>query len=161
MKSSLRLAEWLLSFTVLFLLSSLYIIAKISSFRSQGDMSPPVRSVEITVLGHVSNPGVYSVDIGTPLLEAFVEAKPKPYANLAVYSEGRVRGVETFEICVLDALSIHVSGACLPGAIRVPVGARLGDLKEMLVLAEGADLSFFKKRRLLKDQENIKIPLKK
>ena len=161
MKSSLRLAEWLLSFSVLLVLLCLFVIAKISSCRSRGDSLPPIQTAEISILGHVGKPGVYSVDIGTPLLEAFVKARPKSFADLSIYVGRNVERSEVFAISRLDVLSVHVNGACLPGTFQVPAGARLSDLKGMLTLSSDADLSFFKKRRLLKDQENIKIPLKK
>jgi hypothetical protein len=161
MKSSLLRSEWLLAFTAATVLFSLVILAKFQSFRTKLVTPPPVNLVELHISGHVRKPGLYSVELGTPMLEVIVKAQPKAYADLSVFFN-EVAADEARECVVapLAELHVHVSGACAEVDLHLPVGSRVSDLKAKLSLAPEADLSFFKKTRLLKNEENIKIPLK-
>ena len=115
----------------------------------------------MTILGHVSKPGCFKVEKGTPLSEVIDQAKPKSYANLLRFSPTeRVEIDRSYVIEKFEEISVFVEGACEPVELRVPPGTRLCDLKGLLQLKPNADLATFKKRRCLKDKEIVKIALK-
>jgi hypothetical protein len=159
--TSLRLAEWLVVFSVLLILIAFSLVAKIQAFRARIPLVHERAQVEVTILGHVSKPGCYAVEWGSSLSEVLVKANPKLYANVQELPchEQMVKNC-TYTVEKLEALTVFVEGACESAELRVLVGSRVCDLRGLIQFHPNADLSLFKKKRYLKNKEIIKISLK-
>jgi len=159
----LRSSEWLLTGSLLLLLASLVAIAKIKAYKAGEVGEKKQVAVEVSVQGHVKKPGIYPIARGAPLAEVVRKAQPQKFANLrAIPVKELVTSSLELVIEPLCELLIQVDGAVKnSGPVSVPLGTRISDLKKILVLDEKADLSFFKKKRLLQDGEIVKIPLRK
>jgi hypothetical protein len=146
-----RSIDWLLTSSLLILIGALFVIAKTQSIR-MGCLSPkaPV-FVDVAIDGHVSKPGVYSSEVGTPICEVVKKAKPKSFAKKC---EGRVVEPCSIHVEKLTELVVFVNDE----ELIVPVGTRVCDLKKYISLRPD---EFPKTRRLLKNEEKIKIPLDK
>jgi hypothetical protein len=61
-----------------------------------------------------------------------------------------------------STIGIHVSG-CVehPGVIFVPLNTRICNLKNILALTPDADLSIFRHKRMLKNNDVIFVPAKR
>lgn len=155
---SLRPSEWILTLSLLLVIASLFAIANLHSrlFKQALEIS----FVEVSIEGFVSKPGAYSIQVGTPLEEVLRKAKPKPLADLkGIDLQTRVKEAMHLVIAPLAELTICLEGAVLEsGPVRVPVGARLCDLKAFG--SSEADSAFFKKKRRLKEGEKVVIPSK-
>ncbi|MDE3045621.1 MAG: SLBB domain-containing protein, partial [Verrucomicrobiota bacterium] len=129
-KETLRLAEWLLTITLLLLIATLFTIAKIHSCLLGAPLArPPL--IEVSVEGQVTYPGVYSIEKGTPLEEVLRKVKPKRLANLKEIQPG-ARVLEPLHLVIgeLTELAVRLEGAVQePGEVRVPIGSRISDLK--------------------------------
>jgi hypothetical protein len=161
--TSLRAAEWALAGSMLLILLSLFVVAKIQARQcSKGTDSVPIALVTIQIAGFVEHPGVFEVARGAPLEEVLRKARPKRFANL--------RGLDlmspllhSMELTIepLQSLRVQVKGAVEKSeSIEVALGTRICHLKKIISLAESADLTFFKKRRLLSDGDVIDVPEK-
>lgn len=161
--TSLRSTEWALAGSLLLVLLSLFVVAKIQAKHcSKGTDSISIALVTIQIAGFVERPGVFEVARGTPFEEVLRKARPKRFANL--------RGLDpmspllqSMELTIepLQSLRVQVQGAVAkPELIEVAPGTRICHLKQIISLAESADLTFFKKRRLLADGDVIDIPEK-
>jgi hypothetical protein len=157
---TLRFTEWILTGALLVLVASIFFISKVQSRRFSVDTAAALPPVEVNVQGQVAKPGLYPVAIGTPLSEVILKARPGRFADLSgIDPEARVRGPLRLELKVLEKLTIAVEGEIeAPGPLTVPVGTRVCDLKKYVTVKAGADLAFFKKRRLLNNGEKITIP---
>ena len=161
-RSALCPSEWLLVASLLLILGTLFVFSKIKAFRTKEGTICATIPVEVVVSGHVSKPGTYLVDPGTPVSEVIVKAKPKLFANLERFDSGaRVPGACSYYIEPKLELTVRVGGACVEEELKVIPGTRICDLKKKITLQPGADLAFFKKKRRLADKETIKIPLKR
>jgi len=157
----LRAAEWALAGSLLLILLSLFVIAKIQARQcSKGTDSIPIVLVMIQITGFVEHPGVFEIARGTSLEEVLRKAKPKRFANL--------RGLDlrsplshSMELTIepLQSLRVQIQGAVEKSElIEVVPGTRICHLKQIISLADSADLRFFKKRRLLSDGDVIDVP---
>ena len=156
--SPIRLAEWLLTSSLLLIIGSLFAIAKIHTSQLQSISVPKI--VPVTIEGFVAKPGTYSIKIGTPLSEVLRKAKPKPLANLKSIDLS-MRITAPLNLCIeeLTELTICLEGAVVePGFLKVPPGTKVCDLKKYKSL--DADPAFFKKRRRLKEGEIVVVPRK-
>ena len=156
----LRFTEWTLTGAFLLVLISLVLIAKIQAHRLSVNtvLAPP--PVEIVLEGEVERPGTYLTPLGTPLHDVVRKAGPKRFADVSfILPETRVTAPLHLKLQPLTHLTITVEGAVTaPGSLTVPIGTRISDLKKYLTLTPDADRTFFKKRRLLKNNEKITIP---
>lgn len=156
----LRTSEWLLTCSLLLILISLFAIAKIQSSRFDGVPEMKTELVSVSVLGHVEKPGVYNVEVGALLSDVVKKSKPRRDADLRGIA-GRVEISQSVNVVELGSLKISLEGAVVvPGFLEVPLGSRVCDLKNLVALKDDVDKAFFKKRRLLRDGEVIKIPSK-
>jgi len=156
----LRSSEWLLTGSLLFLLAALLAIAKIKAYQAGEPLKERVITLEISLQGHVKNPGIYPVRRGTALGELIKQARPLKFADLRSLSlkEPILKPLELV-IEPLKELLIQVEGAVEhPGQISVSPGTKISDLKKILTLDKEADPAFFRKKRLLQDGECVKIP---
>ncbi len=159
---TLYLSEWLVVSAILMVLSSFVITAKIQSHRVGPICEEEIDKVSLTIVGCVSKPGVYQVEIGTPLREVIHMARPHIDANLDVLAlDESVEQPGEYVIEAFEEVCVTVEGACEPMEFRLPVGSRVSDLKACVRLHKDADDSPLKRTRRLKNKEIIKIPLKK
>lgn len=165
-KKSLQSSEWLLVGSLLAILASLVLVAKINLYLASETLSnfhlEPEKLIDVTISGAVLKPGVYQVSQGTLLENALKKARPKKNACLKKIDGKQM--VETPLDVVLEELSeivVSVEGAVEETAeVRLEPGARICDLKSKIRLTEEADRRFLKRRRILKDGEKITIPKK-
>lgn len=147
-----RWTEWLLTFSLVVLLLSLVLIAKIQSSL----MNPPeivVRMVEVEVDGAVAKPGLYSIEEGTPFQELFHRVKPHFFADLRGYDLGQpIEADLMLHIEELKELKIEIDGI---GSYSVPIGTRVCDLRKIIPALAGIDKKKFKSQRRLKEGERI------
>jgi len=162
LRPSLFPSEWLLVTSLLLILCTLFVFSKIQASRTKECSTSVSIPVEVMISGHVCKPGSYLVDLGTPVSEVIVKAKPKLFADLTGFSsDKRILGACSYYIEPQTELTIWVEGACTEEEMKVTPGTRVCDLKQRIALNPYADLAFFKKRRRLSDKEIIKIPLKR
>jgi hypothetical protein len=161
--ATLKNTEWALAGSLTLILLSLWVVAKILAWHfSQGTSRECLSHVTIEVEGEVEHPGLYTVAKGTPVGEILRKARPNRYANLRTIDvEAPIVAEARFNIESLQRLTIHVTGAVTePMEIEVLPGTRICQLRQRVSLNEDADLSFFKKKRLLADGEILVIPKK-
>jgi len=156
----IRKSEWLLTFSLLSLLFSLFVIAKLQSGTLDQSEVPPIPMVKIEILGSVSKPGEYLVEKGSPLRAAIQKAKPTPFANLREFDLAQpVEASQVLELRELSEIVVTVDGALEQiTQLRLPPKTRVCQIKRQLSLLPEADLAQFKSRRYLKDGEKITIP---
>jgi hypothetical protein len=157
---TLRFTEWILTGSLLFLIVTLVLIAKMQSHRLSAETVVALPPVEVLIEGEVSKPGSYQIAPGTPFAEVLRKARPTRLADLnGLDQEERVKKPLRIEIKALEKLSVAIEGEITePGLLIVPIGTRMCDLKKYVTLKPSADPTFFKKRRLLKQGEKITIP---
>ncbi len=143
----------------------MYFIARQTSFRdlerlqeSQGAV--PVEMVEVEISGCVRKSGRYQIPAGSSVLPALRKARPLPFADMTNISLDEPISVPIrIEIPRLEKIIVFVEG-CVETSVRLelPAGSRVCDLKGRIELAQGADLQYLKRRRLLKNQERVVVP---
>ena len=165
MKKSLQSSEWVLAGSLLLIMASLVIIAKINVYRAASTLSSPDLQIEeilVAVSGAVKKPGEYHVPAGTPLEAVLRRAKPLPHANLKGLSlKEPIDAPRDLFVEELTEITVFVSGAVQePMKLTLPARSRVSDLKSKVVLSPDADKSYFRRRRWLKNGEKIEVPKK-
>ncbi len=170
LKNSLVSSEWFLVLSLLAILASLVILAKINVYRASVLMDvrvlAPEEPVSITIEGAVSKPGTYKVIPGSTLAQVLKKARPKTYANLKeIDLTQRVKAPHTLVIEELSEITVFIDGAVeSPQELRLPPKTRICDLKSKVQFTTDADpellKAFLKKRRELKDGEILWVPKK-
>lgn len=165
MKKSLRSSEWILVVSLLIIMSSLVLIAKVNTARLDPIMDPKeIEKVEVlvTVEGAVSKPGEYLIESGSTVGEVLRKSRPKPWADLDKVNPSEI--IEkplNIKVDELTEITVYVKGAVAqPEEITLPAKSRICDLKSKVSLTKQADKSFFRRRRLLKNREIIDVPNK-
>lgn len=157
----MRASEWILAGSFLLILLSLFAIAKMQAWQySKGSECALVTLTTVKIEGCVQRPGTYEFPIGTPLKEILRKARPDRFADLRSIDFEAVL-VSTLELTIpkLECLKISVTGAVAKNEIlEVLPGTKLCQLKSKIALAENADCTFLKQRRLLVDGEVIEVP---
>ncbi len=164
MNKNLTSSEWLLSAGLLAILASLVAVGKINSSMAFSQIEThsveQARFTPLSVEGAVARPGSYRHELGAPLAETVLKAKPTRFADLKSLSleETSERSL-IIKVKELTEIEVLIVGAVLnPGPLRLPAGSRLCDLKSKIQCSKEADRSLFKRRRLLKDGEIVEIP---
>jgi len=162
---SLKKPEWVLLSTILIFIFTLYIISKATSFRSLERLASytlveQLSLITVEINGLVQKPGMYKVQRGTTLRSVLVKARPKPLADITGLNLDRVLEESCrFDIPLLQYIHIEVRGCVEQIAhLVLPANSRICDLKEKVHLSPLADKNFFKRRRLLKNNEVVYIP---
>jgi len=158
-----RASEWILAGSFMLILLSLFAIAKIQAWQyGKGSECALVAFATVKIEGCVQRPGTYEIPVGTPLKEILHKARPDRFANLrSIDPEAVLLGALDLIIPKLECLKISVAGAVAKNeTIEVLPGTKLCQLKSKIALMEDADLTFFKKQRLLVDGEVIEVPYK-
>lgn len=165
MKKSLQSSEWLLIGSLLAIMASLVIIAKVNAYRAASTISIADLKQEqilVTIAGAVAKPGEYSVLSGTPISEVLRKARPKPWANLQILPIKQVIEAPLhLNVEELTEITVSVRGAVdEPMKIVLPAKSRICDLKSKVSLTAEADKSFFRRRKVLKEGDVIEVPKK-
>ncbi|MBA3238506.1 MAG: SLBB domain-containing protein [Parachlamydiaceae bacterium] len=119
------------------------------------------QEVEVHIEGSVINPGRYKVKSGTSVMEAIILAEPLEEADLSKIKEtSRVKNGLNIHVASRQMVTITVSGAVpRPGVFKILKGTRLSELRNHIEFDENADLSKLAKKRLLKDNEVVIVPV--
>ncbi len=163
MSNSLRTSELILVCSLLLILSSVLGIAKINASCASTLLAttplPSHTPCLVRIEGAVAKPGLYEVPPGTPIQKVLSKSRPKRFANLKkIDLAGRVEKEMDLVVEELTEIEVVVQGAIAePIQLTVPAGTRVCDLKSKIALKEGADLTIFKSRRMLKDGEIIEV----
>ena len=176
MQPQLSRPEQLLNRTFLLLLGSLFIYSQWVATPEE-ELPDQVQSdypISIEISGAVANPGVYTVPSGTPLQKALRRSRPYKQVDLALsqiadpaaYWTDPQGAIYLENSCHIEVVApphfeILLAGALLsPGPLRVVAGSRIRDLKNQIALKPEADLTFFRRTRLLRPGETLLIPEK-
>ncbi|HLB52664.1 MAG TPA: hypothetical protein VJK48_03010 [Chlamydiales bacterium] len=167
---TLRNSEWALVVSFSLLLLTLILISQFhaaseSSRLHRFNRDHPIsvkKSCVVTITGAVDHPGPYSTVVGAPLGLVLKKAHPKRFANLReIQNYQEIQGDFSLHIEELSTVSVQVVGAIAePLLLELPAGTRLCQLKSKITGTPETDWTFFKKKRLLHDQETVSIPCK-
>jgi len=163
LKRSLQASEWILSFSLLLLLASLFLIARFHEHRKRSQLARSAslfaQQVEVEISGEVARPGVFRATAGSRLGDLVKKSRPKRFADLRHLNlDEPVSSNLQIRLESLAEIVVRIEGAAEPIELRLPAGSRICDLKSKIRCAPEADPKFFKKRRLLKDGETVAIP---
>ena len=165
-QSGLQRSEWVLVGGFLILLAALLSFSRLHQHRRSTQLrvysQEIIRPIQIQVEGAVSKPGTYEFLPGVSLSDVLKMSCPKKWADLkSLNLEQKIDSSMRFEIPMLSSVCVRVEGAVqYPFTLSLPVGSRISDLLPYVELSEGADLRFFKRRRLLKDGEELIVPMR-
>jgi protein involved in polysaccharide export with SLBB domain len=167
-KNSLLNSEWILVSSLLLILASLVVLAKINTYRAailvETHKLEPVEAVAVTIEGAVARPGTYQIIPGTLMSQVLKKARPSHLADLTRFSANqRIKNPIHIQIEPLREITIYlegeVTGSC---EIHLPPESRLCDLKSKIEFTSLADQAFIqslgKKRRRLKNGEILFVP---
>jgi hypothetical protein len=152
---------------MLMILVSFFLIAKNTSFRSLSRLNQikqplPVPAIIVEVSGNVKKPGKVNVPQGSTIRAVLRKARINPTADLTNIDLDRVLESScALHIPTLEKILVAVEG-CVEEKVSVelPAGSRICDLKSRLKLTPDADTAFFRRRKILKNNETIQIPAK-
>jgi hypothetical protein len=167
METSLRSSEWVILSTFLLLFVSLCLSTQIKaskiSYQFEVESDQPEKIISVSIQGAVSRPGVYLVPEGTQLKKILKKSRPNKTADLGCLDiEAAIE--RSVEFCIEEKKIISVwifQEGTNPVRLRLPVGSRFCDLKSKIEKQDSFDFSIFKKKRLLRDGEEIFLIKKK
>lgn len=162
-RPSLNPSEWAVITVFLLLLSSLGLIAKISSWKARDLLSsaPPLETVQIEVSGEVLRPGVYELRKNSLCAEILERIRPKRFADLSGI-DPKAPVFSPFYIPKLQELHVLIEGeGVCPCELSVPPGTRVSDLKSKITFLENGDPSPFRSRKMLSEGEVIFVKKRK
>lgn len=159
-------SEWTIVISLMLLMASFAMIAKINAFRSASILKENFLShhelCEIEISGEVAKPGTFIVIPGTPLKKILKKSSPTPFANLRRIDLNK--SVETsahYKVERLTEILVRIEG--LPsGAIDVviPAGTRMCHLKSYVNFEDAGLYLTFSNRRILRDGDVVSIEKK-
>jgi hypothetical protein len=119
------------------------------------------RTIEVEITGAVEKPGKYRVEPGVLLKEVLVLAVPNEKADLhRLKMEKKLNRSTTVNVPSIEMITIMIEGAVNnSGPMEIPKGSIVKELIPLISFAEGADFSKLDRKRTLKDQEKINVPL--
>ena len=166
MKEKIKSSEWILVGSLLLIMASLVLIAKVNAYRvattiSEKDLKQ--EEILVSISGAVEKPGDYTVLLsGTTYGEVVRKARPKPFADLKKISlKEPIEAPVSLVIEELTEVKISLRGAVVkPIELTVPAGSRICDLRSKISLTAEADKAFFRRRKLLKEGDVIEVPKK-
>lgn len=156
-------SEWMIIISLMLVMASFAIIAKVNAFRTSSILKenfiPHHALCEIVIDGEVAKPGTFMVPPGTPLKKVLKKSSPTPFADLKQIDENR--GVEEsahYKIERLTEISVRIEG--LPSGtidLVVPAGTRMCNLRSYICLDVDRKYLISTSRRMLRDREIISI----
>jgi hypothetical protein len=117
--------------------------------------------VDIIVKGAVDYPGVYRLPLQMSMKDVLNIASIQSNADVGRYKMDRIvkRG-RVIHVPHRKMIAIHLKGAVKnAGTIFVPKGTRLMDLKELMVFEDDADKKMLEKKRVLRAEDIVEVPL--
>jgi len=165
MKTSLRPTEWVLAVSLLLLIASFVLIAKINAHRASTaiDAASLVQEeILITVDGAVKKPGQYKINSGTTVEQALRKARLLPESNLETLPlKAIIEGPIHLRVEAYKEIKVSVAGAIAnPVELELPLGSRICDLKSKVIFTDETEKAFFRRRKLLKYGDKIEVPKK-
>lgn len=161
-KSALASAESKTVGVFFVLLFSLFLIAKIHSYKvfSLIQKFDSEKRIAVNVQGAVAKPGVYWVWPGTKWEEILRKVKPKPQADFdAIQLEERVEAEASLFLPERKEITVYIQRENKEILeLKVPVESRICDLKTKGDWAKEGNASFWRKKRRLKHKEILEIP---
>ncbi|MEI6242740.1 MAG: hypothetical protein WCP39_04970 [Chlamydiota bacterium] len=166
-RSHLSYSEWIVLGSFFALFVTLAIIANVSSERARESIETyqktESKKIFVHIAGAVECPGTYEME-GLEKLKIFVEkARPLPEADLTSLDlESRVEEAFSVFIPCKGWIQVRVKGAVKEAkTIRLRVQSKISDLLSYIECTEETDRRFFRKKKALKDGEEVEIPKKK
>lgn len=154
-------SEWVIVMTLLLIMISMGVIAKVNAFRSSSlleeDPLPSHALCAIVIDGEVAGPGTFTVPPGTPIKKVMRKSRPTPFSDLKSIDLNRIiEKSENIHVPRLTEISIVLEGLPSgPKQITVPAGTRMSQLKLYVDLQqEGVDIPI-KNRRILRDGDVV------
>lgn len=149
----------------MFVIASLVGIAKVNARRAYSKISAVSLNQEdilITIDGSVKRPGQYSVRSGTTIGQALRKARPEANANLKILPLRNIIDAPMhLHVEGLKEIRVIVKGAIAgPAEIVMPAKSRISDLKSKVIFTNETDKAFFRRKKLLKDGDEIEVPKK-
>ena len=152
---------------MLLILSTFFLIAKNTSFRNLerlNQIKQPllVPSITVDVSGSVKKPGKIDVPQGSTIRTVLRKARLQSMADLTnIDWDQALESSCTLHVPALEKIVVVVKGSVEENvSIELPSGSRICDLKSRLKLSADADRAFFKRRKVLKNNEIIQVPSK-
>lgn len=158
-KEPFSLVEWLF----LFVITGCVVTVSLFSWLHHPFFVPPVsrfHSILVSVEGAVKHSGPFFLPPGSKVKKVLQKAKPLKGAD----KEALDLNFPLYESCRLvvpyrKTITVYVTGAVKErGSIELPYGATFAHLLKKIQLEEGADVSFFRKKRILQHEEEVQIP---
>ena len=160
--------EWVFGLSLLFLLGSFFVIAKTTSFRSLEHLQlreelQTIPLIAVEVSGSIQKPGVFQVPQGSTIRTLVRKARLKPTADCSgIDLDHAFEESGSLFIPALEKIIVEVQGCVEENvSLEMPAGSRISDLKGHVNLTPDADPAFFRRRKMLKNNEIIQIPPKK
>jgi hypothetical protein len=165
MKNSLKSTDWLFSIGILIVIASIVIIAKANAckaFSKISDTSLVQEYILVLIDGSVKKPGQYSVRAGTTIGQALRKARPEANADLKDLPLGKIIDAPMhLHVSELKEIRVKVKGAiAAPTEIILPAKSRIKDLKSKVIFTDSTDKAFFRRKKLLRDGDEIDVPKK-
>ena len=166
-RPQLAVHEWLAIIIIMGCFATLTCLSLIYD-KSMPDNAPGIphylkpQYIEVLVQGAVVEPGSYKMNANAKLKDLIALANPRPEADLRhLKLEGKLRNGQVVKIQARQHIDIYVSGAVEnPGKLRVPQGTKLYELSNYTQLSTQADVNKINRKRILKSEEVIVVPLK-
>ncbi len=118
----------------------------------------------VTISGAVSHPGVYHVKKGTSLHSLMKKVEPLPSADLKKISlQQKLKRSCKIIIPEKTLYYITLHGLAVPDKVlemQVEKGTRLFELIDLIDFADNTDWSVLNKKRYVRNNEEIAVPLK-
>lgn len=156
-KGRLLRSEWTMIFSLLFVMLSLGIIAKMKTMDcSEQLQNPPPQThemCEVVIDGAVSRPGVFRVPPGTLLRKVIKKSGLRPNSNLRKLDlNQRVEESIHIHIEELSELSVTLEKEGEESIhFAVPLGTKVSDLKSLGLCSKKEASLLFKSRRQVRD----------
>ncbi len=162
-KLSLLESEWVIVVTLILIMLSMGVIAKINAYRSCSllaeDPLPTHASCIVTIDGEVAKPGTFIVPPGTPLKKIIRKSCPTPFCDLKKIDVNQiVENSANIRLSKLSEITVILEGLSSGSRqLTIPAGTRMSQLKKYVDFEEESGVAAIKNRRMLRDGEVISI----
>lgn len=116
-------------------------------------------SMTVYIDGAVESPGMYQMPLKSTVNDLLQIAHPAPQANLKkVKLNSTLKPGQRITIAAYPQITIYLEGDVIAGAYQIRKGTRLCDLPSLIAFPPSANMSIFKKKRVLKEGERLIVP---
>lgn len=161
----LKIHEWISISILVVLVLSLTIMVYMSQDGSSGDSETALykkrSGFDVLLKGAVKYPGMYRIHSSISMKDILEIAEVLPEADLRRYKlENMISKARVITVPALTLITLHLSGAVKnPGKLVVPKGTSLEQLVEKIEFSENADIKKMKRKRKLKNEEKVIVPV--